>query len=77
MKVRVSIFNRDNYHTTIEIPNYKQIGRVVSSLRKYLKQQDDADFRNMSIRYYIFEIKPCKTLPSGMYMTEEDLWVKG
>jgi hypothetical protein len=77
MKVRVSLFNRDEYHTTIEIPNYKQVGRIVSSLRKYLEQQGDADHRNMKIRFYIFEIKPCETLPSGMYMTEADLYFKG
>jgi hypothetical protein len=77
MKVKVSLFERDNYHTTIEIPDYKQVGRIVSALRKYVLTQGNEDEKNKRMRFYIFNVEPCESLPRGMYMTEADLYFKG
>jgi hypothetical protein len=30
-----------------------------------------------SMRFYIFNVEPCESLPRGMYMTEADLYFKG
>ena len=77
MKVRVSLFERDNYHTTIEIPNYKQIRRVINTLKKYAIKQHIENEKNKRIRLYIFEVERCETYPMGMYFTETDLCLKG
>jgi hypothetical protein len=77
MKVRVSLFERDNYHTTVEIPNYKQMKRIVYALKEYIRIQERSDEENKRMRFYIFEIRPCESLPKGMYMTEADIYFKG
>jgi len=73
MKVKVNLFERDNYHTTIEIPNYKQVRRVVNSLKKYAIQQHIENEKNNKIRIYTFEVERCETYPMGMYLTETDI----
>jgi len=44
-----------NYITTIKVPKYKQIGRTVSFLRNYLREQSMNDFNHSRMRFYVFK----------------------
>jgi len=46
--------NANNYITSIEIPNYKQMGRTLKFLRDYVKRQRANDFNHRIMRFYVF-----------------------
>lgn len=50
------IVNDKNYLSTVEIPNYKQLKRIVDKLKLIKLELNKNDLKHNKIRYYIFKV---------------------